>query len=694
MNPEEARRRIAFLRREIERHRELYYREAGPEIDDGAYDELERELAALEAAHPECALPDSPTARVGDDHDERFASLAHSRPMLSLQNSYELATVAGFVQRVRKELEAEARTVFTVEPKMDGVALAVRYRDGRLQAALTRGDGQRGDVVTDQAGVIAGVARRLPRGWQDVFAGPVTACEVRGEVFLPLSRFAELNRQRAAAGREPLANPRNAAAGTLKTLDLEEVRRRGLAVCFYQVFPLDAQDRWLAEGDLPSHRAELAALRRFELPVDPTLLIAHDEDELASRLAELAALRASFDYQTDGAVIKLDDAGQQRRLGLTAKAPRWALAYKFAAEEAMTTIAAITPQVGRTGVITPVAELAPVELAGTTVSRATLHNWEELARKDIRPGDRVVVVKGGDIIPKVLRSLPAARDGTQRPLAPPTRCPVCDGPVARRAEEVALRCVNPACPAVLAGRLRHFAGRQGCDIEGLGERWIEVLVETGRVRGPADLWRLERSTLASLPGWGEKSADNLLRSLADVPQRPWAAKIHALGIPQVGLATATTLARAYASLAELRQATAAELTALPDIGPIVATAIVEWFAAPASQELLADLQAVGFFRAREQQPPALATASASNAFAGRTFVLTGTLESMTRDEAQSAISRHGGKVVGSVSKRTDVVVAGESPGRKLQQAAELKVAVWDERTLARQLAAAESDRAG
>lgn len=690
MNKEQARARVEALRREVERHRDLYYRQARPEISDADYDALEHELARLEAAFPDLAASDSPTARVGDDRDPAAPALPHARPMLSLQNSYDLADVAAFADRVARELKHAGPVRYTVEPKLDGVALVVRYRDGKLTCALTRGDGAVGEVVTAAARAITGILPSLGAGWQDAFGGPVEACEARGEVYLTRARFDALNRERLDEGREPFANPRNAAAGTLKTLDQEEVRRRGLSVCFYQLFPLDADDRWTERGDLASHRAELAALAALGLPVGDVVLTAEDPTTLGAALADLEARRERLDFQIDGAVIKVDSAAQQRLLGLTAKAPRWALAYKFAAEEAITTLRAITLQVGRTGVITPVAELEPVLLAGSTVGRATLHNWEELARKDIRPGDRVVVVKGGDIIPKVLRSLPEARNGSQQPLPPPTACPACGEAVARNDGEVALRCVNPACPAVVAARLRHFVGRQACDIEGLGERGLEQLLAAGLVRGPADLLRLPQEALAALPGWGEKSAAGVLEKAAAARRRPWAAKIFALGIPQVGTTTATTLARAFASLGALRQAPMEQLAGLPDIGETVARAIVDWFAHPATTVLLRDLGAVGFFLDQEQQPAAAPVANEGSAFAGRVFVLTGTLADLSRDEAREAIERRGGKVTGSVSKRTDVVVAGQKAGKKLEQAAALGVTVWDEATLVANLAEPEA----
>ncbi|MFO7609440.1 MAG: NAD-dependent DNA ligase LigA, partial [Candidatus Krumholzibacteriia bacterium] len=504
MDRDTARREITRLRAEIARHRDLYYNRDAAAITDAEYDALERRLAALEEAFPEFAAPDSPTVTVGADQDARFPSTPHSRPMLSLQNSYDLDEVAAFADRVARTLDT-TDLLYTVEPKMDGVALAVRWRGGRLATALTRGDGARGDVITANAATVAGVPARLPDRWQEAFptgdAPPVQACEARGEVFLGLARFRELNAAREAAGLEVLANPRNATAGTLKTLDADEVRRRGLSVFFYQLFPLDADDRAMADpfGD---HRAELAALRALGLPVNPFLRTAGGLDELRAHLAELEAMRHELDYQIDGAVIKVDSRQWQEALGSTSKAPRSGLAYKFAAEEAVTTLRDVTLQVGRTGVITPVAELVPVLLAGSTVARATLHNWQEMERKDIRRGDTVVVVKGGDVIPKVLRVVTERRTGAEQAVPRPERCPEC-GLATRQLEgEVAVRCTNPLCPAVVAGRLRHFAGRDACDIEGLGERSVELLLERGLVAGPADLFRLEAAVLADLPGWG------------------------------------------------------------------------------------------------------------------------------------------------------------------------------------------------
>ncbi len=677
---EAARREIESLRAELRRHRDLYYVEAEPEISDVEYDALERRLEDLEAAWPQFAFEGTPTVTVGSDADARFPSLPHSRPMLSLANTYEPVEIDEFVTRLRRDLtgpSAALPVVLTVEPKIDGVALAVRYRDGRLETGLTRGDGRSGDVITANAATIAGVPERLPKAWRDAFPQPAPTCiEARGEAYLSLSRFAAVNAERQEAGLETLANPRNATAGTLKTLDVDEVRRRGLSAFFYQLFPLPEDDGTTAP-DFIDHSSEMAALRALGLPVNDFLRTAADAAGVHTHLDDLQRRRDELDYQIDGAVLKVDNRAQQVALGFTAKAPRWGVAYKFAAEEATTKLREITLQVGRTGVITPVAELEPVLLAGTTVSRATLHNWDELARKDIRVGDTVVVAKGGDIIPKVLRVLVERRRGDEQPLPPPLACPVCGAPTSRREDEVALRCGNARCPAIMAGRLRLFAGRDACDIDGLGGRSIDVFLERGLVKGPADLFTLDRATLAELPGWGGKSADRLLAGLARAKQRPWAAKIFALGIPQVGVSTALTLARHHGGIEELLKATPEKLSDLPDIGPIVGEQVCAYFASEDGRDLVASLRAAGFFLEHEDLPPKPAAAG-DNWFAARTFVLTGTLETMTRQEARAAIEALGGKVSGSVSRATHVVVAGAKAGSKLDKAVELGIEVVDE----------------
>jgi DNA ligase (NAD+) len=686
MEREEARAEIARLRTEIARHNGLYYAAAAPELEDEAYDALVRELQALEARFPELAAPDSPTAVVGGAPDARFPSAPHSRPMISLQNSYDAAEVFAFDARVRRELGVPV-VVYTVEPKIDGVAVALRYAEGDLVQGLTRGDGRQGDVITDNLAALTEIPARLPDDWRNLFPGGAPrAVELRGEAFLPLDRFQALNREREAAGLAPFANPRNATAGTLKTLDVEEVRRRRLSVRFYQLFPLDDA------VEPATHSAELAAIRRLGLPAQDFLETATDAAGLIASLERLSARRASLGYQIDGAVIKVDDRRWQAALGETAKTPRWGLAYKYAAETARTRLEQIVLQVGRTGVITPVAVLTPVPLAGTTVARATLHNWEEIARKDVRIGDTVIVARGGDVIPKVVSVVPEARTGAEQPFPPPAACPVCATPAVRRPDEVAWRCPNPFCPAVAAGRLRHFVGRDACDITGLGERGIDLFLELGLVRGPADLLRLRRDQLAGLPGWGEKSADKLIASLGRARERPWAAKIFALGLPGVGTATAATLAGRFATIDALRAATAPELCALPDIGAVVAAEIGNFLASPEGAALLDDLAAAGFWKAREDVPPP--PAPGSTPLAGQTYVLTGTLTALTRAEVKRSLEALGAKVTGSVSRKTTAVVAGADPGGKLDEAVRLGVPVLDEAALRRLLAGGEGDHAG
>jgi len=702
MDRETASEEISRLRAEIEHHNRLYYRESSPEISDVEFDALLRRLQELEKAFPDLAETDSPSHRVGSDRDERFPSLPHSDPMLSLQNSYDLEDVAAFDKRVRKDLGQES-VLYTVEPKMDGVAVAVRFRQGRLHLGLTRGDGRQGDVITANVATLRGVPGSLARGWQDVFPGSgVESFEVRGEAFLTFSRFEQLNRERESEGLDPFANPRNATAGTLKTLDAGEVARRGLSVFFYQLFVLDPETERRAvpvrDGsgpsvEFPDHQAEMAALSNLGLPVNPFFRTAADLDEMMAHLAELEEIRPQLDYQIDGAVIKVDRRLWQERLGATAKAPRWGLAYKFPAEEAVTLLKDITLQVGRTGVITPVAELEPVQLAGTVVSRATLHNWDEMERKDIRIGDRVAVVKGGDIIPKVLRVLEEQRNGTQKRLPMPSACPVCGQPVVRRQGEVALRCTNTHCPAIVAGRVRHFASRNGCDIDGLGGRSIDLFLELGLIQGPADLFRLQRAALAALPGWGEKSADRLLAGLEAARRRPWQNKIFALGIPQVGIATALTLARNYPDIDSLLAADAGDLAELDDMGPIVGETVTDFFASDSGRSLVESLREVSFFLTREELPSAPRDLPGDNWFAGKTFVITGTLADMTRDEAKARVTALGGKVTGSVSRKTGVLIAGAKAGSKLTKARELEIEILDEAAFLEKLAEVEGSAA-
>jgi len=686
---DEARRLRALIRH----HNQLYYGEAAPEVTDQEYDRLLRHLQCLEDRFPELRSAKSPTVTVGTSDDSGFANAPHSRPMLSLANSYDVAEIDAFDARLRKDLGArlaQEPLQYTVEPKMDGVALALRYTAGKLSLALTRGDGKNGDVVTENAATFAEIPFRLSVGWPDVFSRPgVQAFELRGEAYLRLSRFQELNERRESRGEEPLANPRNATAGTLKTLASEVVRRRQLSVFFYQLFPLRRENNEALEvaDEFPDHLAEMAAIRALGLPVNPFLAAAADAAGVKRQLDELEKQRPQLDYQIDGAVIKVDSTSLQRLLGSTAKAPRWGLAFKFAAEEAVSKILAVTAQVGRTGVITPVAELSPVTLAGTQVSRATLHNWDNIERKDIRVGDQVVVVKGGDVIPKVLRVVLADRTGQEQIVSLPQTCPVCGGEAVRHDGEVAWRCVNADCPAVLAGKLRQFVGRDAGDIDGLGGRSLDLFLELGLVKTAADLFRLEFAVVAALPGWGEKSAERLIRGLEKAKRRPWAAKIFALGMPQVGVATALTLARHYPDIDALVAAEAAELAELPDIGPVVGQMVVDFLSGESGNELITDLRQVGFFLQNELLPPPPTRVLSDNWFAGRVFVITGALATMKRQEARILIEARGGKVSGSVSRKTDCLVAGDKAGSKRKKAEELGIRVVAEDEFVELLAA-------
>lgn len=668
---------IRRLRADIRRHDDLYYNQAAPELDDGEYDALVRRLAELEQQHPGLRDPASPTERPGADRDMRFTSAPHSRPMISLQNSYGLDDVREFVERIVAELP-ERRLRLTIEPKIDGVALALRYRDGRLVMALTRGDGRNGDVVTANALTFPDIPATLPDHWRDLVPGSGSEIEVRGEAFLTLSRFRAINTEREGAGLEPLANPRNATAGTLKTLDSAVVAHRRLSAFFYQLLPVDG------ELNTGTHRAEMDLIDRLGLPVNDVLFVAGDMDEIEAHLVTIDELRERLNYQIDGAVLKVDDLSLHGRLGSTAKAPRWGLAFKYAAEEAETVLESVTLQVGRTGVITPVAELRPVLLAGTTVARATLHNWDELKRKDIRVGDTVVVAKGGDIIPKVLHVITDTRTGDELPVPVPTSCPVCSAEVMRSEDEVAVRCGNFLCPAQVAGRLKHFVGREAADIEGLGERGIGQLLDIGLIQGLPDLFGLDRVALAALPGWGETSADALIASAAAAPERPWPAKIFSLGIPGVGITTAAALAGSFGSIGDLAAASKEALAGIFGVGEEMASEILAFFESPAGASLIDDLKDVGYLRDVETEVEAAVT-DTDSWFHGKVFVLTGSLEGWSRRDAKRLIEQRGGKVTGSVSRRTDAVVAGAQSGSKLDRAEELGVTVLDEAAFTRRI---------
>ncbi|MFH1499054.1 MAG: NAD-dependent DNA ligase LigA [Verrucomicrobiota bacterium] len=678
MTTDEARLRIQALRDEINRHDERYYRDAAPEIADFDYDRLKRELADLEDAHPELTDADSPTAHVGDDRVEGFRTVPHLERMMSLENTYSEAELREFHERLvrligRDELD------YIVEPKIDGLAVSLTYEKGRLVRAVTRGNGVEGDDVTANILSIDGLPRALAAG-PDI--PQPDRIEIRGEVFMTLAEFQRINREREEAGDPLYANPRNLAAGTLKLLDPAEVARRKLDIVLYGRGHCEP-----ASMLPPTQEGVHQLITAWGLPTVEKYWHARGIDQVLAAIHDLDTRRDAFTYATDGAVIKLDPLALQREAGATSKAPRWAMAYKFAAERAETELLAISIQVGRTGVLTPVAELAPVQLAGTTVARATLHNRDEIARKDIRVGDFVRVEKAGEIIPAVIDVNLDKRQLHCVPYVFPENCPVCGTAVVQYEGEVAVRCPNPECGAQVRRRVQHFASKACVDIEGLGEAMVGTLVDRGWVKSIPDVYRLRRDDLVTLGKSVEKSTDNLLAALVRSKSADLWRFIHGLGIPHVGAAASKDLARRFRSLEALSAATYEDFigekkTSLIDgIGETMALAILGHFNEPRNRTIVAELSALGV----APTPPVQAAASGT-ALSGKTFVLTGTLPTLTREQAAELIESAGGKVSSSVSKKTHYVVAGEEAGSKLTKAQSLGVPVLDEAGLRELLA--------
>ncbi len=661
--PKDPAARVEALREAIRKHEHLYYVLSRPEISDPEFDALDRELKDLEAAHPELVTPDSPTQRVGGAALSEFPSVAHAAPMLSLENTYSEDEVREFETRVRRQL-GETPLSYVAEPKIDGLSLSVTYRNGILSQALTRGDGKTGDDVTQNARTI----RSLPLALTPSRAGLriPELIEVRGEVYLPRSMFAKLNDERTRNGEEPFVNPRNAASGAMKLLDSRQVAERGLGLFLYAVAR--------TSGPEPkSHSDALLLMQDLGLRTNPEIRTCASVEEALARCAALRLKRDSLDYDIDGVVIKVDSLSLQRELGSTSKFPRWAIAYKFPAERATTRLLAIDVQVGRTGKLTPVAHLDPVFVAGTTVSRATLHNAEEIARKDLRVGDTVVVERGGEVIPKVVEVVLAERPASAPPFLMPEACPVCGTHVAAIADEVDLRCPNASCPAQIEERIKHFARRQAMDIEGLGDKLVALLVAGGAVRNIADLYGLDVAALAQLERMGEKSAMNLVTSIEKSRTAGLQRLLFGLGIRFVGERAAELLSRRFRSLDALAKATPEEIDAVPEIGEAVVASLREWFEAPQNQDLLARLKKAGV-----QLSGAASGPDHPRTLEGLQFVLTGVLASMDRNEAKRRIEGRGGRVTSSVSSKTTYVVAGEDAGSKLEKARGLGVQVLDE----------------
>ncbi len=658
--------RAKALRETITRADEDYYERDAPSLTDAAYDSLYRELIALEAQFPELVTTDSPTQRVSGAATTTFSPVVHSVPMLSIRTETDSTSAGAFAfdARVRRELELtelDPPVEYVAELKFDGLAMALRYENGRLVSAATRGDGSVGEDVTANVQTIADVPKRL-RG-----AAIPAVLEVRGEVYMKRSAFAAYNESQRAAGKTTLTNPRNAAAGSVRQLNAAVSAERPLSMFVYGI---GAVDGWT----LPArHQALLDALADFGFVVNDARRTVAGPQALADFHAHVSQIRASLDFDIDGVVYKVDDRALQTRMGFSSREPRWAVAHKFPPEEATTTVLGIDIQIGRTGAVTPVARLSPVFVGGVTVTNATLHNFEELARKDVRLGDTVIVRRAGDVIPEVLSVLLAQRVDDTPVYAAPTRCPHCSSAIERDAEEVVLRCTGGmACEPQVQGAMLHFAHRRAMDIEGLGEKLVEQLVQRKLARDVADLYELDGEKLSQLDRMGEKTINNLLTQLEKSKTAALHRFIFGLGIRHVGEVTAKALANRFGEMATLMNADVETLTAIDDVGPVVAASIVNFFANPMNRSSVERLLAKNFKFTH------VAVAARDARFSGQTFVLTGTLPTLSRDEAKALIEAAGGKVSGSVSKKTHFVVAGEQAGSKLDDALRLGVSVLDE----------------
>jgi len=668
---------IEKLREEIRRHEELYYVLDSPQISDADYDALVEQLQKLEQEHPDLITPDSPTQRVGGRPAEGFPKVEHRRPMLSLDNSYNIEELRAF--DVRCQRLAEGRKLeYVAELKIDGLSLALHYEDQLLARGVTRGDGRTGEDVTQNARTIRSIPLKLRAETSDLKSeisnlkseiaaaeADISYLEVRGEAFIPRKVFERINAEREDAGEPRFANPRNAAAGTIRQLDPKITANRKLEMFAYDLLAGERKP-------FATHWQALDWLETAGFRVSPERKLCSSIEEVIEFAGKIEGQRDELDYEIDGLVVKVNSTALQDEFGTTNKAPRWAIAYKYAARQAETQVLKIVVQVGRTGALTPVANLEPVSLAGTTVSRATLHNSDEVERLDIREGDWVLIEKGGDVIPKVLKVIKGKSTRRKQKFQMPAKCPVCGGEISRPQGEVVSRCIAADCPAQLMGRLLHFASRRAMRIEGLGEALVDQLVASGRVRDAGDLYNLTLDDIAGLDRMAKKSASNLLSQIEASKKRDLSNLIYALGLRHVGDRTATTLARQFGSLEALSKATVEELDDVPEIGLTVAQSVRDWFDDPGNIALCRRLTAAGLTTTIEQSAPT------DDSLSGKLFVLTGTLAGYTRDEARAAIEARGGRVTSSVSKKTDYVVAGEEAGSKLDKAQELGVTVIDE----------------
>ncbi len=661
-DPQDWRARSEWLRDALNRHAHAYYVLDNPTIPDAEYDQLFRELQRLEDAHPALVTPDSPTQRVGGAPLPEFEQVRHDVPMLSINNGFSDEDIGAFDRRLREGLGSLEDIDYACELKFDGLAINLRYVDGLLVRAATRGDGSTGEDVTANIRTIRSIPLRLHTNH------PPAVIDVRGEVLMFKADFAQLNQRQRDAGQKEFANPRNAAAGSLRQLDSRVTAQRSLRFFAYGIGHLEG-------ASMPdTHAGLLDWYATLGIPVCTERAVVRGADGLLSFFAGIGAKRPALPYDIDGVVYKVNRVEQQLALGFVSRAPRFALAHKFPAEEATTTVLGIDVQVGRTGAVTPVARLAPVSVGGVTVTNATLHNEDEVRRKDIRIGDSVIVRRAGDVIPEVVANIPERRPVDAREFVMPTECPVCGSPIVRPEEEAVARCSGGwiKCAAQRKGGLLHFVSRRALDIEGLGEQLVEQLVDRGLVTTPADFYRMGLTTLSELDRMAQKSAQNVLDALEKSKSTTLARFIYALGIRHVGESTAKSLARHFGQLDALLQADEAQILEVDDIGPVVARSILNFLADPLNRELIEQLRAAGIHWAEQQVERRVLH------LAGRTFVLTGTLPTLKRDEAQALIEAAGGKVAGSVSKKTSYVVAGEEAGSKLAKAEELGVPVIDE----------------
>ena len=660
----QAARKIADLTAQLNEHNYRYYVLAAPAISDQGYDLLLVELQKLEAAHPDLLRPDSPSQRVAGNPTSTFPNVVHSIPMLSLDNSYSRADIEAFDQRVRGAFPNEEIT-YVAELKIDGVALSLRYEDSVLVCAATRGNGTQGDEITANVRTIKSIPLRLRQEG--------ISCEIRGEVYMSAEDFSALNQQRKNDDEPLFANPRNATAGSLKLQDPRQVARRHLRFFAY----------WLHQPNAPAATQldHLHNLQEWGLPTNPATASCPNLEDVFYFYQQYEIQRDELPYEIDGIVIKVDDLDQQQRLGATAKCPRSAMAFKFSARQARTVLLQIHLQVGRTGAITPVAQLQPVLLAGSTIQRASLHNQDEIQRKDIRTGDTVILEKGGDVIPKVVEVVLEERPADSRAYVFPLHCPVCHGRLVRDEDEATSRCENPSCPAQLKRRLQHFASRNAMDIEGLGPAIVEQLVERGLVQDVGDLYALDLEALAGLERLAEKSARNLLDGLETSKKRSFDRVLFALGLRHVGSTVALTLCRSFPSIELLAAANLEHLEGVAEIGPTIARSVSAFFASSQARGLLEKLQQAGLQLALEES----AAVPATSFFTGKTVVLTGIMENHSRDEAAAIIQQLGGRITASVSKKTDLLIAGEQAGAKLEKAHQFGIAVFSEEEFLRHL---------